>query len=214
MSRFRHALAARDAHITTLRLMILVLVVACAGLWYGWKSAPQDLTIHNPPDLRSGSVRKWWVVPPSTVYAFGFYVWQQINRWPDNGQVDYKTNIQRYSEYLTPSCQRKLMRDYENRVNRGELAQRVRGLHEIPDQGYSPADVTILSRDAWIVRLDSQITEYLYGTPVRELYIRYFLRVVRRDVDPAKNPFGLMLDCFAKPAVQLSLPVVSEEDAR
>lgn len=212
-SRFRNAVARRDAHISTLRLFILVLVVVCAGLWYGWKTAPQDLTIHVPPDLRQGTTQKWWYVPPSTVYTFGFYIWQQINRWPKNGKIDYKKNIVRYREYLTPSCRRKLTRNYEARVDRGELIDRVRGLHEIPDQGYSPADVTTLSRGAWIVRIDTQITEYLYGKPVRVLYIRYFLRVVRRDVDPETNPFGLMLDCFAKPAVQLEFPDKTGEDA-
>jgi len=205
-SRFRNAVANRDAHITTLRLFVLVLLVACAGLWYGWKSAPQDLTIHIPPDLRGGATQKWSHVPPPTVYTFGFYIWQQINRWPKNGKVDYKKNIQRYSEYLTPSCRHTLMQDYQNRVNRGELAHRVRGLHEIPDQGYSRGDVKVLGNGVWRVRVDAQVKEYLYGRPVRELYIRYFLRVVRRNVDPATNPLGLMLDCFARPAVELDIP--------
>lgn len=214
MSRFRHSLAARDAHIATLRAFIAVLILACAGMWYGWKSAPQDLTIHNPPDLRTGSTRKWWVVPPSTAYAFGFYIWQQINRWPKNGKLDYKANIDRYSEYLTPSCRRKLKADYRQRVQRGELLDRVRALQEIPDNGYEPDDVMILARNAWIVRLDAEINETLYATPVRNLYIRYFLRVVRRDVDPEQNPFGLMLDCFAKPALELAMPDKAKDDAK
>ena len=54
----------------------------------GWWNAPRDLTIHVPPDLRTGSVRRWWDVPPESVYAFTFYVWQQLHRWPTNGEEE------------------------------------------------------------------------------------------------------------------------------
>ena len=45
----------------------------------GWMMSSRNLTIHNPPDLRSGSSRPWWEIPPSTVYAFSFYIFQQLN---------------------------------------------------------------------------------------------------------------------------------------
>lgn len=206
MSKFRHGNASRDAHITTLRAIIGVLVVALFGVGYGWYQAPQNLTIHNPPDLRSGSTRAWWKVPPSTVYSFGLYIWQQINHWPKNGKVDYEANIKRYSAYLTPSCRRQLKQNYERRVNRSELKDRVRTLSEIPGHGYQSDDVTVLDRDHWIVSLTAQINEYVHGMSVRNLPIQYDLRIVRADVDPESNPFGLQLDCFARPAQRLSLP--------
>ena len=206
MSKFRHGNASRDAHINSLRVIIAVLAILLCGAGYGWYQAPQDLTIHNPPDLRSGSTRKWWQVPPSTVYAFGLYIWQQINHWPKDGKVDYKANLQRYSAYLTPGCRTQLARNYQRRVHRDELDDRVRTLSEIPGHGYQPDDVTILDRDHWVISLNAEINEYLRGTPVRDLYIRYYLRVVRSDVDPETNPFGLRLDCFAQPAVRLTWP--------
>lgn len=190
----------------TLRAVVGVLLVACGAMWYGWQSAPQDLTIHNPPDLRSGSTRKWWQVPPSTVYSFGLYIWQQINHWPKDGKTDFKANLRRYSTYLTPDCQTTLAKNYRQRVGRDELTDRVRTLQEIPGHGYQPDDVKILDRDHWVVSLNAEINEYLHGTPVRDLYIRYYLRVVRADVDPETNPFGLQLDCFAQPAIRLTLP--------
>jgi integrating conjugative element protein (TIGR03746 family) len=204
VSKFRHGNASRDAHIASLRLIIGVLAMLLAGTGYGWYQAPQDMTIHNPPDLRSGSTRKWWEVPPSTVYSFAFYVWQQINHWPKDGEDDYKDNLRRYRAYLTPACQTELSRNYEQRLRRSELDDRVRTLQEIPGHGYQSDDVTLLGRDRWIVSLNAQINEYLHGTPVRDLYIRYFLQVVRSDVDPETNPFGLQLDCFAEPAVRLT----------
>lgn len=206
MSRYRHALSARDSHILTLRGIIIVLLLLCAGLWWGWKSAPDDLTIHNPPDLRSGSTRAWWEIHPSSVYAFSLYVWQQINRWPSNGENDYRRNLYAYQHYLTPSCQIELNREYEQRRNSNELNNRVRGVYEIPGRGYRPDSVEILSRDAWVATLDMAIDEQYRGTPIRDLYIRYPMRVVRADVDPQNNPWGLQLDCFARTPQRLQAP--------
>lgn len=206
MSRYRHALFARDSHILTLRGVIVALLVLCTVMWWGWKSAPKDLTIHNPPDLRSGSTRAWWEVDPSNVYAFSFYVWQQINRWPSNGEVDYRRNLYSYQHFLTPSCQIELNREYERRRNSNELNNRVRGIYEIPGRGYRPESVDVLGRDSWVVTLDLAIDEQYRGTPVRDIYIRYPLRVVRADLDPASNPWGLQIDCFDETPQRLSMP--------
>lgn len=55
MSKFRHALQNRDQHILTLRMICGVLVLCLFVAFAGWMRAPAKLTIHNPPDLRSGS---------------------------------------------------------------------------------------------------------------------------------------------------------------
>ncbi len=100
MSRFKNALNARDAHIWTLRGTCVLLILVCLVLALGWMNAPRNLTIHQPPDLRSsGSTRPWWEVPPSTVYAFGFYVFQQLNSWPKDGEQDYPARIKSLSPF-------------------------------------------------------------------------------------------------------------------
>src|SRR6185312_14176399 len=89
MSRFRSEVAHLEAHVRSLRLTagaFFVAMLFCAG---GWWHAPRNLTIHVPPDLRSGSVRKWWDVPPESVYAFAWYIFQQLHRWPTDGEQDY-----------------------------------------------------------------------------------------------------------------------------
>lgn len=108
MSRFRHALAERDNHILTLQAVIVLLCLCLAGVGYGWYRAPQKLTLWFPPDLRSGSTRPWWEVPPASVYAFTFYIFQQLNRWPDNGEEDYLHNLRSLRAYLTPACYTRL----------------------------------------------------------------------------------------------------------
>ena len=136
MSRFKNEVAHLQAHVKTLRLGGGALFVVALLLGFGWWSAPKDLTIHVPPDLRSGSTRKWWDVPPESVYAFSFYIWQQVQRWPTNGEEDYPRNLRALSAYLTPSCRAFLQQDYEYRRASGELRQRVRGIYEIPGRGY------------------------------------------------------------------------------
>lgn len=72
MSRFRHAVKDRDQHIQTLRIACAVLAFFLLFTCAGWMLAPSKLTVHNPPDLRTGSTRPWWEVPPPTVYSFAF----------------------------------------------------------------------------------------------------------------------------------------------
>src|SRR3546814_16002869 len=98
--------------------------------------APKSLTIHVPPDLRSGSTRKWWDVPPESVYAFSFYIWQQVQRWPTNGEEDYPRNLRALSAYLTPSCRAFLQQDYEYRRDSGELLPPVLGIYGVPGRSY------------------------------------------------------------------------------
>lgn len=200
MSRFRNEITHLQAHVQTLRLAAGALFVVTLLLAFGWWSAPKNLTIHVPPDLRSGSTRRWWDVPPESVYAFSFYIWQQLQRWPTDGEADYPRNLRALSAYLTPGCQAFLQQDYEYRRSNGELRQRVRGIYEIPGRGYGDdpnTRVKVVSNSDWIVTLDVTADEYYGGDQVKRALVRYPLKVVRMDVDPEHNPFGLALDCYA-----------------
>lgn len=202
MSRFRHEIVHLQAHIRTLRLAAGALALLALLLGLGWWSAPRDLTIHIPPDLRSGSTRRWWDVPPENVYAFAFYIWQQLQRWPSDGEADYPRNLKTLSAYLTPACQAFLEQDYQRRRANGELRLRVRGLYEIPGRGYGedPARrVRVISARDWVVTLDLTADEYYSSEQIKRALVRYQLKVVRLDQDPEHNPFGLALDCYAQP---------------
>lgn len=214
MSQFKHALAARDSHITTLRLIIGLLLLIIAALWFGWQSAPRNLTIHNPPDLRAGSTRPWWEVPPGQVYAFSFYIFQQINRWPVNGDEDYQRNLTALNAYLTPGCYAQLEQDYQNRRNAGELRDRVRGVYEIPGRGFTHKRVETLDRDSWIVTLDLTVDEYYRAESVKRALVRYPLSVVRYDIDAEKNPWGLALNCFARQPQKLTAAITEVTEGK
>ncbi|HEV2680788.1 MAG TPA: TIGR03746 family integrating conjugative element protein [Rhodanobacter sp.] len=209
MSRFKNEVAHLQAHVRTLRVGAAALAVLALMFGFGWWSAPKNLTIHVPPDLRSGSTRRWWDVPPESVYTFAFYVFQQLNRWPTNGEDDYPRNLHALSSYLTPACQTTLQQDFALRRDSGELRQRVRGVYEIPGRGYGDdptARVKVVSNSNWIVTLDLTADEYFGAEQVKRALVRYALKVVRADIDPEKNPFGLALDCYAGPPQRIVVP--------
>jgi integrating conjugative element protein (TIGR03746 family) len=209
MSRFKNEITHLESHVKTLRSMLAATLVGALLLGAGWWSAPRDLTIHVPPDLRSGSTRKWWEVPPESVYAFTFYVFQNLNRWPVNGEEDYPRNLHALSAYLTPACSSFLQQDFEYRRNNGELRQRVRGVYEIPGRGYGDepaARVKVVSTRDWIVTLDLSADEFYGSEQVKRAFVRYSLKVTRLDIDPEHNPYGLALDCYSSPPERIALP--------
>lgn len=199
MSRFRNEVKHLEAHVMTLRYFSVAFIGLAVMLGVGWWSAPKNLTVHVPPDLRSGSTRKWWDVPPESVYAFTFYIWQQVQRWPTNGEIDYARNVDALTDYFTPSCKAFLKHDVEFRKANGELRQRVRGIYEIPGRGYGddPAlRVRSVSNNSWVATLDVSADEYLGSEQVKRALVRYSIKVSRLDIDPERNPFGLALDCY------------------
>lgn len=209
MSQFKNLVDAQKKHILSLRLVIVALVLVCLFEAFGWSKAPDKLTVHVPPDLRAGSTRLWWDIPPENVYSFGLYLFTQINRWPTNGEVDYEKNIKTYQNYITPSCKAILESDYKKRRDAGELRNRVRGVYEIVGRGYvdNPTlRVKQLSKDSWQVNLDLNADEYYLSETVKRAVARYPLKIVRFDADPEKNPYGLVLDCFIGTAQKLEIP--------
>lgn len=207
---FRKKVDAQQAHILSLRISIGFMAFVSVALAVGWWSAPRDLTIHVPPDLRSGSTRMWWDVPPESVYGFALYIFQQMNRWPTDGEVNYEDNIFRLSAYLTPSCKSYLQKDFELRRNAGELRRRERGVFEIPGRGVNDKKEqrTIAHNiNSWTVNLDVAADEYYGGERVKRALARYPLHVIRADVDPESNPFGMQWDCYSSPPQRIEVDV-------
>lgn len=214
MSRFKNEVRHLQSHVRTLRLGVLIMLLVALGMGLGWWQSPKKLTIHVPPDLRSGSTRLWWDIPPESVYTFGFYIFQQLNRWPTDGEVDYSRNIHALSPYMTPSCHAFLQNDYRIRRESGELRKRVRGVYEIPGRGYGDdptARVKVISQNEWLVTLDVAADEYFGSEQVKRALVRYPLKIVRMDVDPQKNPFGLAVDCYNAAPQRIELPETTQQ---
>ena len=197
MQRYRYEIDNVRSHLRSLWAVIALQLLFIAALWIGWMRMPSTITVHIPPDLRSGSVLALNEVPPANVYAFAFYIFQQLNRWPENGAEDYGKAIFRIAAYLTPEFRNQLIADMEAKGKRGELAHRVRSLQAIVDHGYEERRVDVLSKDVWVVWLDLELDESVKGMTIKHTRIRYPLRVVRYAVDAEANPWGLALDGFA-----------------
>jgi len=197
MRRYRYEIDNVRAHLRSLWAVIAIQVLVIAALWFGWSRAPERLTVHIPPDLRSGAALAVDEVSAPNVYAFAFYIFQQLNRWPEDGATDYGRAIFRVSPYLTPRYRADLIAELEQKGRQGELAYRVRGVQEIPGHGYEERRVDLLNEDAWIVWLDLDLLESVKGMTVKRTAIRYPLRVVRYAVDLEANPWGLALDGFS-----------------
>ncbi len=196
MRRYRYEIDNVRAHVRSLWVVIAIQAVVIAGLWFGWSQSPERLTVHIPPDLRSGAVLAVDEVPPPNVYAFAFYIFQQLNRWPEDGASDYGRAIFQVSPYLTPRYRADLIAELEQKGRQGELAYRVRGMQQIQGHGYEERRVDVLSAHAWIVWLDVDLLESVKGMTVKRTAIRYPLRVVRYAVDLEANPWGLALDGY------------------
>ena len=195
MARLKKALDGRDSHILTLRIIIGIFAIALIYSIAGWKAAPEHIKIDIPPDLRSGSTRGIKERHPFNIYAFGYYIFQQMNNWPVEGVDDYKKQINRLSCYITPRFKGELERDYEQRLRRHELS-RTRALQEMPERPYTDKRVYVESGDSWVAFYDLNIKETFRSEIVKDIFVRYPIRVVRWDVDPECNLWGLALDGF------------------
>jgi len=193
--RYRDENSNLRAHITTLRWLTGILTVTMAGLGVGWHHAKEAVRIHIPPDLRSGAVINANAVQPATIYAFANTVFQQANHW-ENGQTDYGLQLFRVSPYLTPPFLDSLRADMELRGKNGELAGRTRTIQPVSGQSFEERRVVVLSEESWLVWLDFNIREYVKSLEVKNVSIRYPLRVVRYAIDLDSNPWGLALDGY------------------
>ena len=194
---YHKAMDIQQAHINTLRGVIAAQLIVIGALWYGWQSAPRDLTVHLPPDIRAGASLQADEVPAQSVYAFGQYIFQQLNRWEVDGQKEAGQRIYALAPYLTPQFREQLKAEMDLKGRRGEMAGRTRGVTGIPGHEYSPERVRIVGPGAWEVRLDLELMETVDGVVVKRTQAAYPLRVVRYDVDRERNPWGLALDGYS-----------------
>lgn len=210
MSRYDNLVHTKDAMIQLLRVAVGVLVLLLVLALVGWARAPSSITLHYPPDLSTSVQQPLGEVPKANVYGFTFYIFQQLNRWPNDGQDDYVGRIHSLKHYLTPGCFEERLSDYDARSRNNELQGRARAVWEIPGRGFSLQRVTATSNASWVVGLDLHVQETYRGERVKDRLIHFPVSVVRYDVDPELNPWGLALDCYAAAPRRID---VTEEDA-
>lgn len=162
------------------------------------QSRIQDINVHIPPELSNAVVQKTTHIPKPNVYLFTSNILQALNNWTENGAVDFKRNIEAYKFYLTPSFKEQLLKLYENKKDRGELSERIRGIQEIFGHEYDDSRVRSIASNVWRVDLDLKIREWYKGMKVKEVDLAFPMRVVRYDINRQLNPWGMALDGFIK----------------
>ncbi len=196
--RYKDLNSSLTAHIATLRIIIVVMILLNIFMWYGWQGATADIRIHIPPDIRSGAVVHSGEISDANIYSFASYIFQQLNHWSENGEKNYGEQIFSMSAYLTPEFRKLLIKDMNERNKNGELTGRVRFIQPIHGHGFEERRVDIENESNWIVWLDFNIEEYMHGMQIKKIRIRYPLRVTRFNIDPETNPWGLALNGFTK----------------
>ena len=160
------------------------------------QSRIREINVHIPPELSSGVVQKAGYIPRPNVYLFTSNILQALNNWTENGEVDFKRNIEAYQHYLTPGFKEQLLALYNKKNDRGELSERVRGVQELFGHEYDDSKVSSLAANVWRVEVDLKIREWFRGMKVKEVDLAFPVRVVRYDVNRQLNPWGMALDGF------------------
>ncbi|MEO0436604.1 MAG: TIGR03746 family integrating conjugative element protein [Pseudomonadota bacterium] len=210
--RYDNLVDSKNYTIRIQQIGLVLLSVLLVLALFGWSQSPKKITLHYPPDLTGGVVQTLGTVPKANVYSFTFYVFQQLNRWPDNGTDDYYERIHALKHYTTPACFEERLADFEARERNNELTGRSRAVWEIPGRGFSLDRVKTTSNSSWMVGLDLHVQETFRGERIKDRLIHFPISVVRYDVDPELNPWGLALDCYAgKPRhIHISDEIASE----
>lgn len=99
MSRLKSELNHKDRQLTVAKIAIVCITLICFALYVYYLHLPKYLENLTSPDLRAGSQRPWWEVPTSTVYAFAYQTFQQLNRWTLDGTQDYEKTLKHLSPF-------------------------------------------------------------------------------------------------------------------
>jgi len=205
MSKYAAADDARKAHLRFAYIMIGVLGLGCAGLGYGWYQSPRHLRVDIPPNLRHGAIVKPGEYQVATVEAFANMIFKDLNRWHEDGFSDYGNNIYENQSYLTPRYREWLLRDMNEKATAGELRQRERFTLSIKDETEPGENVDVFDDGSWLVNLKVIVVERINGQEVKRVGVHYPLRVVRMDISPKKNVWGLALDGYPRGMVERRL---------
>lgn len=186
----------RDRIIT---FLALALAISITGL----VRAPHVIDVYQAPDPRFGNLNQPGAVPPTAVYTFASHIFTLLNTWPNDGAQDYKANGSRLSAYLTPNYFKEVWDDADSRLAANELKGRTRTVSLADGAAYTDAAVKLTGDDAWVVFLDLHLEERVDNNVVKDVNVRYPLRIIKRRISRDKNPWQLAIDGFASTPVRL-----------
>lgn len=191
MSEPRNAINARDSHIWTLRMALVIvgiITLTLAGILY---TRQNDFFLHIPPDLSQGAMIKPGELQAPNSYTFASYIWRSLNDWPVEGKKDYSANIKKFDCYLSPSFKKWIEDNEKKKSEAGELGRtRLLSHHE----AFSADMVNPIGNNVFHVALTMRLLERTEGLPIKDIVLLYPLRVVPDT--RFCNEMGMALDGF------------------
>ena len=197
MARTPNIINSQRSHLASLYVVIVVLACISFYAMAGWKSAPKDIRIHIPPDLRTGAVVRIDEIQAANIYAFVNSTMRAVYRWEENGTVDFGKRIRELEYRFTQEFKEQLLSELNRKEVRGELRNRARYVLERPGfEVYRDEYVVSYPDDSWLVWLDLEIVERTANVEAKRTTVRYPFRVVRVNISPEKNAWGLAIDGY------------------
>ncbi len=191
------------------RLILVLIVFIVMQFFYnafamtGWYNAPSEMDVHHIPGLQNIYTTKAGETPRPTIYSFGQSVWMIFNTW-EEGKKGYTDNLNAYRYYFTPKFYQEL-KEREKVLNaEGELKDRKRVLKPKLGKIFSEDDVLPFpAGDAWSLTMDMQMTETNKGVTIKDVIMRYQLRIVPYAIAKSKNIYGFAIDGFMEEPTRL-----------
>ncbi len=177
------------------RLIVGLFILLCLVI-IGWMRMQREITLHYPPDLRAGAVMKAGEIPDYEVYAFVTNIFTYLNTWNEDGQYDYPANRKRLRAYLTSKYQKQILAEVEKLTALGEIQGRTRTIQPLQSDYYTEDKVQVINGSTWIVMREFRVREYLDGTLIKDVALRFPIRVVVYSVPREANPWQLGIDGF------------------
>ncbi len=198
MSEFKKLNAEAQKQIRYRERLILMLFCICFMLGFGWHRTLNDITVHIPPDLRSGASVKQGESHPAYIFGFAGEFFTYLNTWNKDGQYDYEGNTSRLRAVLTQKYRKEIRKEIKELMDTGELQGRTRIISPITEDYYTDKKVKVVNKSTWVVTRKYRVREYLKNSkiPIKDIFVEFPIRVIVYKVPIEANPWQLGLDGF------------------
>ncbi len=174
--------------------VIFMLLMMLAYALYKFANYPNQLRVHTAPDISKSFVQKVGDVPLQTVYGFSRTIWETMQYCVDDCAKEYKTNLDKYRQFLTPACYQELNDHFDNQQQL--YTMRSRRLLPTEESGFSTERVKKVADGLWYVYQQYLLEDDIGGIKTRKQIMEYPLKIVSSSSPTINNPWGLEIDCF------------------
>lgn len=198
----------RERVITAWKTAFFVLAFITVGVVINNNDLRDAIRVWVAPDLSRSQLVESGQAQKAYVYNFANTVISGINRWKTDGETEYKSNIYKYSVYISSSFQNLLLTDYKRRLDTSggrtnELKDRSREMSLLSAVD-STQYVRKISGDRFYVYLDVLDEERYKGELIKSGAYRYVFEVVYDSANPEKNDTGLKISRLVEAPKEIS----------